>query len=141
MPARRNPKKTRTPRATPLGVNPAAGHGPLPPALAALDLAVEPALPAVLVEPGALTESAPLVESALPAALAESALPAAVPDEVVLPVDLPGAVDLSAVDVPVVVDVPKVGDLPKPTGRPKAPTAGPPQGGGGRSGGGRSQQA
>ncbi|MBM0279250.1 hypothetical protein [Micromonospora tarensis] len=29
MPARRNPKKSRTPKVTPLGTTPAAGHGPL----------------------------------------------------------------------------------------------------------------
>ncbi len=79
MPARRNPKKTRTPRTTPLGVDPAVGNGPLPPTRPALDLAVEPALPTVLVEP------------ALPAVFGEPALPAAVLDEVPPPVDVAGS--------------------------------------------------
>ncbi|MGC4863891.1 hypothetical protein ACLQ3B_00445 [Micromonospora sp. DT53] len=146
MPARRNPKKTRTPRVTPLGVDPAAGPGPLSPTRPDLDLAVEPVLPAALVEPvlpAALVEPvlpAALAEPALPAALVEPVLPAAVLDEVAPPVVVPAAVDVPAVvEVPAVVDAPAMGDLPKTAGRPKAPTAGPPQGGV-RSGGGRSQQ-
>ncbi|MEU8181493.1 hypothetical protein AB0B85_23365 [Micromonospora sp. NPDC049044] len=117
MPARRNPKKSRTPRATPLGIDPAAERGPHPPTRP--DLAVEP------------------IEPALPAA--------AVPDALALPVDVPAAVDNALalpVDVPVAVDAPPVEGLPKTAGRPPAPTAGPPQGGGNRSGGGgRGQQA
>ncbi|MEU7591196.1 hypothetical protein AB0A95_33490 [Micromonospora sp. NPDC049230] len=47
MPARRNPKKSRTPKAMPLGIDPAAGHGPLPPTLPDLERALEAPLPAV----------------------------------------------------------------------------------------------
>ncbi|MBM0233025.1 hypothetical protein JNW91_14840 [Micromonospora sp. STR1_7] len=121
MPARRNPKKSRTPRATPPRPGPAANHGPLLSSRPDLDLAVEPiepALPAVLVEP------------AEPAVLAEPVVPAAVPGELA-----------PSIDVPPAFDAPVIAELPKAQGRSTAPTAGPLQGGGGRAGGGRSQQA
>ncbi|MEU5905263.1 hypothetical protein [Micromonospora sp. NPDC047527] len=119
MPARSKPKKSRTPRATPLGIDPAADHSPLPPTRPDLGLAVEPVVPA--------GPALPLGEPQLPAVLAEPALPLG---ELAPPVDVPAAVDALAVT-----------DLPKAAGRPTAPTAGPPHGGGGRSGNGKSQQA
>ncbi|MGC5310165.1 hypothetical protein [Micromonospora zamorensis] len=130
MPARRNPKRSRTATPTSAGTDPAAGHDALLPSRPDVDLAVEPAFLAELALPAALGEPAVLVEPPLPAVLNQTALPAAVPGELVAPLD-----------VPAVADAPVVADLPKVTGRPKAPTAGPPQGGGTRAIGGRGQQA
>ncbi|WP_328419306.1 hypothetical protein OG470_36625 [Micromonospora sp. NBC_00389] len=123
MPARRNPKKSRTPAPTPPGTDPAAGRGSLPLPLTRPDLPpVEPALPAML------------VGSALPTAPAG-------PVDLLPLADVPTATEVPAgIEVPPVVNVPAVVDLPAAE-RPAAPTAGPPQGGGPRSAGGRSQRA
>ncbi|MFD6568202.1 hypothetical protein [Micromonospora profundi] len=126
MPARRNPKKSRTPRATPLGTDPAAKRGPLQPTRSDLGLAVEPALAEPAVPAALVDETAVSID---PAVLVEPAVPAGALGELVPPVDVPAA-----------VDAPTVADLPKSAWRPAAPTAGPPHGGGGRSGG-KSQQA
>ncbi|MGC4821869.1 hypothetical protein [Micromonospora sp. DT63] len=111
MPARRNPRKTRTPAPTPLGIDPAAGHGtaPAPPVESAgstgADLPARPEAPARA------------VKSALPAPAVEPVLPA-----------------LAAPAVPPVADS-------SVTGRPEAPQAGPPQAGRARSFDGKSQRA
>ncbi|KAB1945394.1 hypothetical protein F8271_08245 [Micromonospora sp. ALFpr18c] len=116
MPARRNPKKSRTPQATPLGIDPAAGHGPLP------TLPVESALPVEVGAAGTPTPDVPVV------------------------VDVPAVLDAPpALDVPAVLEAPAVPDVspvdPSPAAKAVAPKAGPPQTGGARSAGGKSQRA
>ncbi|MEH1168141.1 hypothetical protein V6V47_22425 [Micromonospora sp. CPCC 205539] len=135
MPARRKTKKSRTPAPTKLGPDPAVGDGPLSFAAAGPDL------PATLLEPALLAPTLPLgptlpLAPTLPLGQTEPALPVVQ----VEPVLADGHVEPAPPVVPAAVEASAVDDVPG-SGRPKAPTAGPPQGGGNRSAGGRSQRA